>query len=756
MKNSEKKTRRDVLKLMGAAAGGTLLAACDTTLVSDTPSVATAGAGGRTFYVAKNGSDQADGMDKNSPLASLAGALAKRLVAGDTVLFKNGDQWNSNFDISNLRGTEERPITISTYGDGSRAKLTSDRDDYVCKLKDNQHFFLKGFHIPAKKAGQSAIRNSGSQCQYTAIENILCTTNKAWGTRSGIYYGAGDDPIQYVIIRNCELVGFAEALIGQSGSLDGGLIEGNLVRNCPETKFADGIRAIRADWHGLTIRNNEVKEFGDDGIDLYNAKNVIVEYNHVHSSRAKSGAGNGIKAGGVTGNSSTGTTSYDNVVRYNCVHDLRSGGGAAGVDTNGGNRTQIYGNLIYGCDGAGIVLGRNVTNEGREAVVHNNTTFDVKEGLFCNVNSGTHRVRNNCLSARGRSLVSNGNSQIRGSNNFVPDGTSGNYTSSNDIKGDSPGFVNSGGEDFRLEASSPLVNAGVAVAGYTEDIRGAEISGKVDIGCYEYASGDTDEDESDLGPITLFLAGGSTTFNDDRQFAGWGQKIGEFFSGKVTINNQAVQGIDSGRFLSGPRWDAIIDNVSPGDYVFLAFGHNEFKNGQLVGPGPGYNGTFKNTIKAMDSQVKKEGAGAVNLSPPSRHQVSRNGGGDYFLKNLLSGEHANDPAEGNYLKASEKAAAEMNAVFLDLNARSRILYVDNWSQKGPTQEDVRRYFPAYETVSDSDYRTAYGGAADSTHLGDEGAREIAKIIVSLIINSDDSRMQTLARYVKPEHRDLTL
>ena len=130
-------------------------------------------------------------------------------------------------------------------------------------------------------------------------------------------------------------------------------------------------------------------------------------------------------------------------------------------------------------------------------------------------------------------------------------------------------------------------------------------------------------------------------------------------------------------------------------------------------------------------------------------------GGDYFLKNLLSGEHANDPAEGNYLKASEKAADEMDAVLLDLNARSRTLYVDNWSQKGPTQENVRRYFPAYETVSDSDYRTAYGGAADSTHLGDEGAREVAKIIVSLIINSADSRMQTLAQYVKPEHRDLT-
>ena len=54
MKNSEK-TRRDVLKLMGVAAGSTLLAACDTSLVSDTP-FTTAGARGRTFYVAKNGS----------------------------------------------------------------------------------------------------------------------------------------------------------------------------------------------------------------------------------------------------------------------------------------------------------------------------------------------------------------------------------------------------------------------------------------------------------------------------------------------------------------------------------------------------------------------------------------------------------------------------------------------------------------------------------------------------------------------------
>ena len=528
-----------------------------------------------------------------------------------------------------------------------------------------------------------------------------------------------------------------------------------MVRDCPETKYADGIRAIRADWHGLAIRNNEVKEFGDDGIDLYNAKNVIVEYNHVHSSRAKSGAGNGIKAGGVTGNSSTGTTSYNNVVRYNRIHNLRSGGGAAGIDTNGGNRTQIYGNLIYGCDGAGIVLSRNVTDEGREAVVHNNTTFDVKEGLFCNVNKGTHQVRNNCLTARGRSLVNNGSSQIKGFNNFVSDGTSGNYTSSNDIKGGSPGFVSSGGQDFRLEASSQLVGAGVAISGYTEDIRGVKPSGGIDIGCYEY-SGDTNKDESDLSPITIFLAGGSTTFNDDRQFAGWGQKIGAFFNEKVTINNQAVQGIDSGRFLNGSRWDVITNNVDPGDYIFLSFGHNEFENGQLVGSGPGYNGSFKNTMKAMDNQVRERGAVAVNVSPPSRHQVSKNGSGEYVLKNLLSGKDANNPSEGNYLKASEKAADEMNAVFLDLNARSRILYVDNWSQKGPTQEDVRRYFPAYETVSESDYRTAYGGAADSTHLGDVGAQKIAEIIISLIVSSPDARMQTLAQYIKPEYKNLAL
>ena len=87
--------------------------------------------GGKTYYVASNGSDQNDGLSEDKPItiAKLQEILStievdedgnpiKPLVAGDSVLFKKGDYIEGAMYVNNLQGTADNPITFASYGEG--------------------------------------------------------------------------------------------------------------------------------------------------------------------------------------------------------------------------------------------------------------------------------------------------------------------------------------------------------------------------------------------------------------------------------------------------------------------------------------------------------------------------------------------------------------------------------------------------------------------------------------------------------------
>jgi lysophospholipase L1-like esterase len=43
----------------------------------------------------------------------------------------------------------------------------------------------------------------------------------------------------------------------------------------------------------------------------------------------------------------------------------------------------------------------------------------------------------------------------------------------------------------------------------------------------------------------------------------------------VRIDNQAQNGRSTRTFIAEKRWQAIVDQLKPGDYVFIQFGHND-------------------------------------------------------------------------------------------------------------------------------------------------------------------------------------
>ena len=80
-------------------------------------------------------------------------------------------------------------------------------------------------------------------------------------------------------------------------------------------------------------------------------------------------------------------------------------------------------------------------------------------------------------------------------------------------------------------------------------------------------------------PITIFLAGDSTMaakLPEKRPETGWGEMLQKHFAEtKVKIENHAQNGRSTKTFISEGRWQAIVDELQKGDYVFVQFGHND-------------------------------------------------------------------------------------------------------------------------------------------------------------------------------------
>ena len=50
-----------------------------------------------------------------------------------------------------------------------------------------------------------------------------------------------------------------------------------------------------------------------------------------------------------------------------------------------------------------------------------------------------------------------------------------------------------------------------------------------------------------------------------------------FFTDNVIVNNHALNGRSSKSFIAEGHWQKVVEQIRPGDYVFIQFGHNDEK-----------------------------------------------------------------------------------------------------------------------------------------------------------------------------------
>jgi lysophospholipase L1-like esterase len=220
--------------------------------------------------------------------------------------------------------------------------------------------------------------------------------------------------------------------------------------------------------------------------------------------------------------------------------------------------------------------------------------------------------------------------------------------------------------------------------------------------------------------ITVFLAGNSTVTDQEKEpWAAWGQMIPCFFTKDVVVANYAESGEALKSFVAENRLKKIMQNIRPGDYLFIQFGHNDQKQNSsaYVEAFTGY----KDELKLFIREARERGARPVLVTSMHRRNFDENG--------KIINTH------GNYPEAMRQVASEEHVPLIDLNAMSALLY------EALGVEGSKRAFVHYPANS---FPGQEKELADNSHHSTYGAYQLAKCIVEGI----KSNVPDLAAYLK--------
>jgi lysophospholipase L1-like esterase len=216
-------------------------------------------------------------------------------------------------------------------------------------------------------------------------------------------------------------------------------------------------------------------------------------------------------------------------------------------------------------------------------------------------------------------------------------------------------------------------------------------------------------------PFRIFLIGDSTAADKpliDNPEHGWGQMLPVFFTKNVTIHNHAKNGRSTRSFLFEGRWDAVVNELRPGDYVFIQFGHNDSKKedtSRYADP----HSDFKNNLLRFINDARSKNARPVLITPVNRRNFDRSG--------TFVDKH------GDYPDVVRSVADRENVPLIDLHAKSKTLF-----ERLGVEESKKLFLTS---VPPNTYRSLPDGKDDNTHFTRFGALNISRLVVEGIQES---------------------
>jgi lysophospholipase L1-like esterase len=230
-------------------------------------------------------------------------------------------------------------------------------------------------------------------------------------------------------------------------------------------------------------------------------------------------------------------------------------------------------------------------------------------------------------------------------------------------------------------------------------------------------------------PITIYLAGDSTMAQklpEKRPETGWGEALQKHFNeASVRVENHAQNGRSTRTFIAEKRWQAIIDKLKKGDYVFIQFGHNDESKEKLDRYTPPED--YRRNLLKFISEVKEKKAIPILLTPVMRRRFDDKG--NFY------------DTRGEYPDIVRAVAAENKVLLIDMHRDSERLI----KQYGV--DASRKLFLQLAPGENANYPK---GIEDNTHFSPLGAGLMAGLVVDAIRKQKFG----LAKELNPEPRSV--
>ncbi|MGA2229286.1 MAG: rhamnogalacturonan acetylesterase [Tepidisphaeraceae bacterium] len=247
-------------------------------------------------------------------------------------------------------------------------------------------------------------------------------------------------------------------------------------------------------------------------------------------------------------------------------------------------------------------------------------------------------------------------------------------------------------ESFAVNVRRPEISTGGAVGLDSREIGSLNWDNKLTL---EFSGDHPSVRQISIDQVnvpTVYVIGDSTVTDQPTEPGGsWAQSLPRWFTADVAVSNHAESGetLKAFRRPAERRWDKILSQLKPGDYVFMQFGTNDMKKSgnNNIYPDEDFSSTyapadteFKDLLKQYAAESKAKGATPVIVSAMGRRSDSKTA-----------------DSLGAYPKAALAAAAEFGCPAIDLNGMS----IDVYLALGPSL--VGRAF------NDGTHPNTYGG-----------------------------------------------
>ncbi|WP_305852491.1 rhamnogalacturonan lyase family protein [Gracilibacillus caseinilyticus] len=226
---------------------------------------------------------------------------------------------------------------------------------------------------------------------------------------------------------------------------------------------------------------------------------------------------------------------------------------------------------------------------------------------------------------------------------------------------------------------------------------------------------------------TVYVASDSTAQTYDPYWkpqAGWGQMLDRFFTDDITVANHAIGGRSSKTFITEGRYDTILREMKPKDYLLIQFGHNDatISRPERYTTVEEYKGYLEDYVEG----VRQRGAIPILVTPVNRR--------DYDSE---TGEF--NVSFPEYKEGMEEVAEDLDVLLVDLNQRSRSYF----NKVGP--EGTKAIF----LHADPGIYDAFpNGVEDNTHFQEYGAIQVARLL-SEGIESLDTELASYVKNIEP-------